>query len=74
MDFIQLLSLCIFFRLKNGCTPYIYYFLIGNDIKNIFQKNDYQNILPVVLRALCHSLVKLPYKKTDNEQGKCHAK
>jgi hypothetical protein len=37
---------------------------------NIFQENDYQNILPVVLRALCHSLVKLPYKKTDNEQGK----
>ena len=37
---------------------------------NIFQDNDYQTILPVVLRALCHSLVKLPYKKSDNDQGK----
>lgn len=37
---------------------------------NIFQENDYKNILPIVLRALCHSLVKQPYKKTDDRKGK----
>ena len=36
---------------------------------NLFRENDYQTILPLVLRALCHSLVKLPYKKTDSEHG-----
>lgn len=43
---------------------------------NVFEEKDYENILPVVLRALCHSLVKQPYKKSENEQGKdeCHLK
>jgi hypothetical protein len=56
--------------------PSIYISLYGYQMwlqlikANIFQENDYQNILPVVLRALCHSLVKQPYKKNENEQGK----
>ncbi|CAF4778163.1 unnamed protein product [Rotaria sp. Silwood1] len=56
--------------------PSIYISLYGYQMwlqlikANIFQDNDYQNILPIVLRALCHSLVKQPYKKTDVEQGK----
>ena len=56
--------------------PSIYISLYGYQMwlqlvkADIFQANDYANILPIVLRALCHSLVKLPYKKSENEQGR----
>jgi exportin-5 len=56
--------------------PSIYISLYGYQMwlqlikANIFQENDYQNILPVVLRALCHSLVKQPYTKKDNQSGR----
>lgn len=39
---------------------------------NVFQDNDYQNILPLVLRSLCNSLVKLSYNKIQQGQGKHH--
>ncbi|CAF0724397.1 unnamed protein product [Rotaria sordida] len=55
--------------------PSIYISLYGYQMwlqlirANIFQENDYQNILPIVLRSLCHSLVKQLYKKNvDSEQ------
>lgn len=56
--------------------PSIYISLYGYQMwlqllkANIFQENDYQNISPIVLRTLCHSLVKQPYKQMDQEQGK----
>lgn len=56
--------------------PSIYISLFGYQMwlqllkANIFQENDYQTVAPVVLRALCHSLVKQPYKKNEPEQGK----
>ena len=56
--------------------PSIYISLYGYQMwlqllkANIFQENDYKNISPIVLRALCHSLVKQPYKQIDQEQGK----
>lgn len=56
--------------------PSIYISLYGYQMwlqlikANIFQDNDYQNLLPVVLRALCHSLVKQPYKKNETKAGK----
>jgi hypothetical protein len=56
--------------------PSIYISLYGYQMwlqlikANIFQENDYENILPVVLQSLCHSLVKQPYKKNENEQGR----
>ncbi|CAF1089258.1 unnamed protein product [Adineta ricciae] len=54
--------------------PSIYISLYGYQMwlqllkANIFQENDYKNISPIVLRALCHSLVKQPYKQIDQEQ------
>ncbi|CAF3984153.1 unnamed protein product [Rotaria magnacalcarata] len=54
--------------------PSIYIALYGYQMwlqlvrANIIQENDYQNILPIVFRALCHSLVKQPYKKTNDGQ------
>lgn len=56
--------------------PSIYISLYGYQMflqlikAKIFQENDFQTVLPLVLRALCHSLVKLPYKKNDSDQGK----
>ena len=56
--------------------PSIYISLYGYQMwlqlikANIFKENDYQTVLPMVLRAVCHSLVKKSYKKNDNEQGK----
>ncbi|CAF3402152.1 unnamed protein product [Rotaria socialis] len=54
--------------------PSIYIALYGYQMwlqlvrANIIQENDYQNILPLIFRALCHSLVKQPYKKTNDGQ------
>jgi hypothetical protein len=56
--------------------PSIYISLYGYQMwlqlikADIFQKTDYQNLLPVVLRALCHSLVKQPYTRKDSQSGK----
>lgn len=56
--------------------PSIYISLYGYQMwlqlmkANIFQENDYQNLLPVILRALCHSFVKQPYKTTENKTGR----
>ena len=56
--------------------PSIYISLYGYQMwlqlvkADIFQSNDYEKILPTVLRALCHSLVRLPYKKSENDQGR----
>jgi len=54
--------------------PSIYISLYGYQMwlqlikANLFEQNDYETILPIVLRALCHSLVKQSYKN-ENEQG-----
>jgi hypothetical protein len=60
--------------------PSVYMSLYGYQIwlqlikANVFKADDYQRILPVVLRALCHSLVKLPYTKNNVEKGKTSRK
>jgi hypothetical protein len=67
----------LFFRVLLNLMqhPSIYISLYGYQMwlqllkANIFQANDFEQILPTVLRALCHSLVKLPYKRINTEQS-----
>ena len=54
--------------------PSIYISLFGYQMwlqlhkSNIFRSQDLQTVVPLVLQALCHSLVKYPYKSKENER------